>query len=326
MIPLLDDFYPMTTELSAKAQAIDIKCTDDVNQIDLEEPVAGFLSFVEALKTKISEDFRDINKTFVTLLEHVKELEKSFTSEFGTEERLKEIEYFEMKVNHEVGSIVESFSLHKRISEIKSTVIEKIQNIKRLVTLKKEEEVKRSKSTQDKIEKLSKRIIEAERDALEMSKRAERFQTASVKDGLTGLYNRKALDMKVKDALEAFITSGSHFSLIIFDVDNFKEINDTFGHVAGDKVLKKVAQCLKESFRKSDFIARYGGDEFVVAIENLTKEMALEKIISFRKNLKRRRFTSYTKGDIDLTVSAGIALAGEGDTPETLIERADRAM
>jgi diguanylate cyclase (GGDEF)-like protein len=87
-----------------------------------------------------------------------------------------------------------------------------------------------------------------------------------------------------------------------------------------------VAECLIETFRKDDFITRYGGDEFVVVIEELTREMAKEKISSFRKNLKRRKFVSYKEGEIHLTVSAGISLSMEGDTTESIMARADKAM
>jgi len=284
------------------------------------------LSFIEGLKAKISEDFKYINETFLTLLEHVKELEKTLRSEFGEKGRLKEIESFEIKVNTEVGSIVNSFNLYRTINEIKGAVVEKIKNIKLLVSLKKKEEIKRAQTAKENIQKLKKKINEAERDAGEMSKKMEQFQTVALKDGLTGLYNRKAFDTRVKSALERFSELGQPFSMVIFDVDKFKEINDTFGHVAGDTILKKVSQCLLETFRKNDFIARYGGDEFVVVIENLTKKMAGERILNFRKNLRKRRFMSYAKGDVNLTVSAGIALVEEGDTLESLINRADKAM
>jgi diguanylate cyclase (GGDEF)-like protein len=98
------------------------------------------------------------------------------------------------------------------------------------------------------------------------------------------------------------------------------------GHVAGDKVLQKVAQCLKTTFREKDFIARYGGDEFVAMIERLTEEMAREKILAFKKTLAKRRFVSHKSGQVHVNVSAGIAVSTSGDTPESLIERADRAM
>jgi diguanylate cyclase (GGDEF)-like protein len=89
-----------------------------------------------------------------------------------------------------------------------------------------------------------------------------------------------AFDTNITDSLKAFSKEQGPFSLVLFDVDKFKWINDTLGHVAGDKVLQKVAQCLKETFRKDDFIARYGGDEFAVVIEGLNEEMAREKILA----------------------------------------------
>jgi diguanylate cyclase len=109
-------------------------------------------------------------------------------------------------------------------------------------------------------------------------------------------------------------------------VDRFKEINDTFGHLAGDKILEKVGQSLNETFRENDFLARYGGDEFVVLIERLTEKMAHQRIANFRKNLAKKHFVSHKKGEITISVSAGIAVARSEDIPESLLDRADQAM
>lgn len=323
---VLDDFYPLTDELAQRAAAIDLNCQEGLDRAEFENVISAFLDLIQSLKARISQDFRHINSSFIHLLNQVKDLEKDLSSEYGKEENLKEIEYFEMKVNSEVGSIVNSFNIHRTIDEIKSTVLEKIDNIKRLVTETKQEASKRAKKAQKNISKLQSRIAEAEKSMLQMTRKARQFQVAAEKDGLTGLYNRKSFDEKIIDALQAFREQGIPLCVLLFDVDNFKEINDTLGHVAGDKVLQKVAQCLIQSFRKGDFIARYGGDEFVIVIERLTSEMAREKILNFRKTLKRIRFTSYAKGDIHISVSAGIALAKKEDTPETLIERADKIM
>ena len=160
-----------------------------------------------------------------------------------------------------------------------------------------------------------------------MSKKAEHFRKAAKKDGLTGLHNRSSFDERLKDALELFNNGGETFLIVLFDVDNFKSINDTFGHVAGDKVLKVVAHTLIESFRKNDFIARYGGDEFVVIIEGLSEEMAHERTEKFAKNFSEKRFTSTMAGkDININISAGIAVANAREGPDDLIRRADLAM
>ena len=326
MVALLDDFYPITDKLRTKADAINIKCHKEMAQIELEDATASYLSFIAGLKGKISEDFRYINNTFLMLLEHVKELEKTLTSEFGGDERIQEIEQFEIKVNKEVGSIADSFNVHATIDAIKSAVIDKLTKVKQPVSRRKKEEIRKAKKSQENIDKLNKKITEAEKDALVMSKKAEHFQAAATKDGLTGLHNRRAFDTNITNSLKAFSKEQGSFSLVLFDVDKFKWINDTLGHVAGDKVLQKVAQCLKDTFRKDDFIVRYGGDEFAVVIEGLNEEMAREKILKFRESFSKKRFFSKNIGNVKVSVSAGITMAMEGDSPDDRIHRADMNM
>lgn len=326
MIVLLDDFYPVTDELKTQAESINVKCHKEMAQIELENAANSFLSFITGLKGKISEDFRYIKNTFLMFLGHVKELEKTLTSEIGGDENIKEIERFEIKVNNEVGSIADSFNLHTTIDEIKSAVIEKLTKIKQLMSKRKKEEIQKVQKAQENIDKLKKKIAKAEKDVFVMSKKVEHFQWAATKDGLTGLYNRSAFDVNVNNSLSVFNKENRPLSLVLFDVDNLKWINDTLGHVAGDKVLQKVAQCMKETFRKDDFIARYGGDEFAVVIPGLNEEMAREKILRFRENFRKKRFFSSDTGDVNITVSAGVTMAMEGDSPEDLIHRADMRM
>lgn len=324
MLPVLEDFYPFSGEVASQASAIQVSLKEEDG--DLGSAASAFNSFIRSLRAKIHADFRYIQANFLSLLNHVKELEQTLSREFGGEESIQQVGYFEMKVNEEMGSIVHSFNLYSTVAEIKSEVIGKIENIKRIVAQRKEADTRRLLLAQENILKLKKRITDAEKEALDLGRRAQEFQTQATKDGLTGLYNRKAFDVRVKEVLQRAPGGEVPVCLILFDVDDFKSINDTFGHVAGDKVLQKVAQCLQETFRKGDFIARYGGDEFAVLIEAMTEEMGRERIASFHKNLGKRRFTSYKKGDIRVKVSAGIAPAAAGDTAETLLDRADKAM
>ena len=326
MAALLDDFYPLSAELENSAENININCKGEILDLELKEPTSDLLNFLDGVKIKISDDFMLVNKTFLTLLEQVKELEKTLSTEFGGQKPLKEIEYFEMKISQEVGSIANSFNVYNTISEVKEVVVDKLKNIKSLVTLRKKKELKKAQIARENINKLKKKISNVENDALKMSQKAEAFEEAAVKDGLTGLYNRGAFDAKIKESINAFNEKEEPLSVVLFDVDKFKSINDNLGHIAGDKVLEKVAECLLESFRKDDFIARYGGDEFIVIIETLTQQMAQDRIKIFRNNLKKRKFVSHKEGKIDLTVSAGISMADKGDAPASLLDRADKAM
>ena len=326
VVSLVDDFYPITGELKVQADAIEIDCQKEPAQLDLDEPATEFLNFIRGLKSKISEDFKSVNNIFLILLKHVKELEKTLTSEYNQDVRIKEIEAFETSVNTQVGSIANSFNIHSTIDEIKTAVVEKLTKIKELVTLRKKEEVEKARKAQESIDKLKQRIKKTEKDARTMAKQVDYFQTAATKDGLTGLFNRRAFDRRINDALRMFSEQEVPVCLILFDIDNFKWINDTLGHVAGDKVLKIVADCLRDAFRKNDFIARYGGDEFAVIVEKLDADIARKKITDFKETLKNKRFFSHQLGDVNVTVSAGLAFSDEGDSAENLIRRADEDM
>ena len=326
IISVTENLYPLDSILSERASKIDITCGDQVRKEDFEAASSEFLDFVGELRRKIEEDFKYINGTFRVFLDQIKELEKTLTSEYIGEQTAREIEYFEMNINEQMSSIVQSFDIHTTIEEIKQVVMEKIQKIKEVVSLRKKQEMERARATEKNMKKLQQRIAEAERQAREMSRRAEELKTVAMKDDLTGLYNRKAFGLKITGALNRGRESNEPICVIMFDVDGFKKINDSFGHVAGDKVLKKVAECLKRSFRENDFIARYGGDEFAAIIEGMDRSMALERLEAFKKNLSKVRFISHKKGDLRITVSSGVADVTSEDTPESIIERADEEM
>jgi len=324
---IIEDFYPLNDALKQRADGITIDCSPEMNDTQLHRIADAFMSFLSELKLTISRDFRQIHDTFCQLLDRTKDLETTLGAEFDATTRREELEIFETEVGDQVGSIMDVMSLHHSIDEIRTAVIDKLTTIKTLITARKEEEITRAKKTQEKIGMLRKRIVETERETLTLFQKTEQLQKAAYQDGLTGLYNRMALDEKLGDEIATYQKSGSIFSLVLFDVNDFKWINDTFGHVAGDKVLKEIARTLRESFRKSDFIARYGGDEFAVVIEGLDASTARDRITLFEKNLKLRRFISHIKNkNLNIRVSAGIAMPHEHDTPNAIIHRADRAM
>ncbi|MEJ2024877.1 MAG: GGDEF domain-containing protein [Deltaproteobacteria bacterium] len=325
MVVLLEGFYPLTPELEQMAERIHMECKA-VEQLRFKDETTALLEFLDGVKEKITADFRYITDAFMMLLEKVKDLEKTFESHISGTEYIKKVNYFEMKVNGEVSSIANFFDIHSTIAEIKNLVIKKIQNIKEVVSEKKREDLKRARMARENMKLLRERIAEADKHAKEMSRHAEELKMVAMRDGLTGLYNRNAFDNKIAGALEKAKEKGEGLAIILLDVDRFKTINDVFGHVAGDKILEKVGQSLRETFRENDFMARYGGDEFVVLIEGMTETMARQRVAYFRKNLGRKRFVSRKKGEIAISVSAGIAVARREDTVESFLDRADQAM
>ncbi|MFZ5643876.1 MAG: GGDEF domain-containing protein [Bacillota bacterium] len=139
-------------------------------------------------------------------------------------------------------------------------------------------------------------------------------------DNLTGLPNREQLDIHVARVFKKVIP----LSVIIADLDYFKKINDTYGHDAGDEVLRRFARIVKKSIRQEDYVFRYGGEEFIV-VANADLEKAVEISNRVREEVARATI-SWNKQTISITASFGAAEYKSGDTPESLVKRADEAL
>jgi diguanylate cyclase len=326
VIALTDDFYPINDEMKQKADAIIFDYKNGMSPSDFHKATENFLSYIDTLRSKITKDFKYVNKTFLSFFNQVRELEKVLTKELHEEGQTNGFEEFENNIDREVSSIVDSFSIYATINEVKDAVVSRLSSIKNVIAKRKKEERKKSKEAQKRISWLRKRISRAETETQKLTEQADRFREEAIKDGLTGLYNRKAFDKRIAEGLEAFNKGGDSFVMMMFDVDNFKGINDTFGHVAGDKILQSVATALGKIFRKDEFIARYGGDEFAVVIEGLPEKIAHEKVANFKAYFSKMRFSSHKDGDIKIDISAGIASAAKGDNPDEFIHKADAAM
>lgn len=161
--------------------------------------------------------------------------------------------------------------------------------------------------------------------ALANARECDRLKTLSMRDHLTGLYNRRVFEAMLE--VETRKRSSKPFSLLLIDLDNFKLINDTYGHGTGDQVLVAIAKMLRLSFRKSDVVSRYGGEEFAVLLPETSPDSARQVAERFRENVATLSLGSGAK-KIKPTVSVGIASIAYrfGIEVADVIEEADRAL
>ncbi|MBT4311371.1 MAG: sensor domain-containing diguanylate cyclase [Anaerolineae bacterium] len=162
--------------------------------------------------------------------------------------------------------------------------------------------------------------------ALENAHMFDQVKHYASHDELTGLYNRRWLLELAQAEFNRCIRYDRSISLLMLDIDNFKNFNDTYGHAIGDEVLQAVANFCKESMRDSDFLGRYGGEEFVLVLTETLQEEAKIFAERLRKNIAKTMIPT-DKGELSVTVSIGLA-ENDGITPnlEKLIDRADQAM
>ncbi|MBJ6725288.1 GGDEF domain-containing protein [Geomesophilobacter sediminis] len=144
-------------------------------------------------------------------------------------------------------------------------------------------------------------------------------------DKMTQFANRAHFDERLDDLLRSNRRADDGFFLLLVDVDNFKAINDNYGHPAGDRILKGVAFKLKNALRESDFVARFGGDEFAIILVKANRHAATGIAWKLCQEIRDSRFL-LDGNDIQVTVSIGAAEALPGDTSDTLIKRADGAL
>lgn len=145
------------------------------------------------------------------------------------------------------------------------------------------------------------------------------------KDFLTLLPNRRFLEYIINKKMKEFKRFSANFGIILFDLDNFKSINDCFGHKAGDKILKIFSNTIKNNLRDCDILGRLGGDEFIAIILNVDMEQ-LKMISDKLVNIVSNKLFKEKEHKFHIFVSAGYALNQKEDTFETLMERADKSM
>ena len=172
---------------------------------------------------------------------------------------------------------------------------------------------------------LIKNLEELEHKVQELESELDKAYKELLIDSLTKAYNRKALKRDLLEILKKGKNRDLDLCIAILDLDDFKKINDTFGHLVGDFVLIKFVQIVKSLIRKTDKIYRYGGDEFIIIFNRSTPLNANEIIERILNKIDKTKL-KYKDYLIKLTVSAGITCHKKGDDVESIIKRADEAL
>jgi len=159
----------------------------------------------------------------------------------------------------------------------------------------------------------------------EMEFELERLKSLALIDQLTNLPNRRYIESKMEHKLEEYKTLDLLFGVAFLDIDFFKNVNDTFGHDVGDEVLKMVAKTYSNSVRSSDYVGRWGGEEFIVIFSNCNEDK-LKKLSERIRMLVEKSCVKINGDSIKVTISIGATLVKQGDTMDSIVGRADKLM
>jgi diguanylate cyclase len=207
--------------------------------------------------------------------------------------------------------------------------ITQLDDIRKIKESLKTEVANMKRTIQEKQETDSKRIETLSREVVSLKSNLEEAQATASLDALTGAYNRLSFDTKIQWCIEKNAVIREPLSLLMCDLDDFKKINDTYGHITGDRVLKGFVLECKGFFRNNDFIARYGGEEFAILLPGMPLKKAVKRARELCTSLASKQYlidASKPDQKLGFTVSIGVSELKKEDTVTSFIDRADKAL
>ncbi|WP_299197031.1 GGDEF domain-containing protein [uncultured Amphritea sp.] len=177
-------------------------------------------------------------------------------------------------------------------------------------------------------QKLGCQLAEVLKEVREIHKAIDEVREESHVDPLTGVSNRRAFDLALASLIDKSVEHNEPLSLLLCDIDSFKQFNDDYGHLVGDKVLQFVAKQLKNSIKGRDFVCRFGGEEFAIILPHTPLKNGLIVADQLRLSISKSRLKRANSDEVygNVTLSFGVAELAADETRNDLIERADRAL
>ena len=298
-----------------------------IDEIDSDK----FVSELRSLREKIIAQRRNLESDLVSDSEFIREFARQQSAHLGNlEDELRGIIEMLIRGLKSVDSDVADF--HRNIAKHLESLgsICQIRDLRQLRGAL-QNEISLAQASLTASEQKQERSMEALasqvtvlRDKLEVAEGEAR------QDALTGVLNRRALDEMLKAWVEKFHAGGEKFSVILMDLDNFKEINDSFGHAVGDRALLAVVGCCRSRIRQGDVLARYGGDEFVYLLPGSSARNATKVAKKICEELANTGFELEDENagthQLQLAASFGVTECKKKDSLESIMQRADAAL
>ena len=281
------------------------------------EIIQDYVDHIRKERLQITGFIKEIGKKLI-------EIEGDLLLAFTNSNKLLEEDYkFSEKLGNQIKGIGKSIENSRDFEDLKKIIMTELTTLNQTLGDKREEytaRIEKSNKEKEKLqqyfEKIVNNVIEQNKILLERNK----------KDQLTGILNRVTFDESVTIELERYKRYMEPFSIIMFDIDYFKNVNDTYGHEAGDRVLQGIAKCVGGILRKTDVFARYGGEEFIILLLQTDLRKSFKVGEKLRETVQNTEFL-YEGDKVPITVSVGITEVKPSDTEyKTIFNRVDSYM
>jgi diguanylate cyclase len=318
-LALLPELRPAVAELHERSIAE--LSADEI--ADCLERLARLLGEQRTSLQREKVEIEDLLRQLDTRLEEVaSHLAGEAAEQKSAQESTQQLNLLVMDEVHELNTDVQRSA---DIGELRGRVRVRLETINTHLQDFRAREEHRLNSQSDRTARMRVRIAELERESRTLQQSLQQEQRLAMIDALTGIANRAAYDARIEHEFLRWQRHGAPVSILAWDIDRFKSVNDAYGHKAGDKVLRVIGQHLAQHVRGTDFVARYGGEEFVMILVGTAGEQAMIAADKIRNGIASIGFHFRDK-PVTVTASCGITTFRGGDTPDTIFDRADKAL
>jgi len=292
--------------------------------LDINDEV---LLIIRAAKRRVSEELDQFTTLVREIGKDLVEIDTGLVSSIScSRETYESNKAFNNTLAYDLEDTTETIHKCANLIEIRGFVAAKLATIKESIKKKREQDEHRLKRATEELKRLRQQVAGMKREIVYVQKRAKDLEEETLLDPLTGVHNRRAYEKRLLEEMENFRRSGEIFSILMIDIDQFKSINDCYGHWAGDRCLEELTKLINKILRGTDFLARYGGEEFITILSGTDQRGVRIVAERLRKLIERARFI-YQNEEIPLTVSIGGTTIDASDQDiETIFKRVDTAM
>lgn len=313
----------LSTQHTQELLAINKKLLKDTTNDDV---LLHFIEIFDVIVDDLKSE-RDSAKNFLnTLSETLTSVQSAVKQTLST---CKKAQSTNDEINEELqeqlldmtGTVKRAMSL----DQVKIDINSKLNSIALTLEKKAQFEQYNQQNLATQLSDMAKKVDKLEEQSLQFEKKLAEQQRKSMHDALTKLSNRAAFDEYFTQSMVRFHHKPFDLALVVMDIDNFKKINDTYGHTAGDKTLQVIANTIQNKVSKDAFVARYGGEEFVLIYTHSKKTALVKELDLINKSIARLPF-KFKNNKVSITLSMGATHITKEDNIHTAFERADEAM
>lgn len=311
-------------ELADIAATLKEEWASGIDEDDVVSALESIADLVIKMRTRIEHEKNDFQEFLKQVTEKLQMLDQHIQDNAEDQKSIfDENKKFSADVDGEVEKIQSDVTEAIDLNDLKTSIAMKLSKITKHVETFRTTEEERKLQMEIRVGELASKVHQLETESKGLQERLVEEQKNAMQDALTKLPNRLAWNQRMEYEFSRWSRYQSPLVIVIWDIDDFKKVNDTYGHKAGDKVLTTIATLLKDRIRDTDFIARFGGEEFVMLLPETEIAQAQAVVEKLRVAIEECEF-HHGDRNVVITVSGGMTQFKKGDTSETAFERADQ--